>query len=251
MKIIKKIFVILAWIGLFGLIGFSIYFVYEARQNVRCKSIVVLINPGSPRFMDEQEITQLIERSGEPIIGHQLLDINIDHLEAKLNTYSTFKDVEIFRKIESSGLSFAGKIIIILSERSPVLRIKSASEDYYLDKEGIQIPVSSKYIDRILIASGTIPDESAKSNLLKMTEWVNQDEFWKAQIEQIFIQPNGELLLIPQVGDYIIEFGKPEDFQFKFRNLKAVYQQGFKYFGWNKYKVISVKYQNQVVCTKK
>jgi cell division protein FtsQ len=138
-----------------------------------------------------------------------------------------------------------------LAERSPVLRIKSATEDYYLDKEGIQIPVSSKYIDRIVIATGTIPDETAKSNLLKMTEWVNQDEFWKAQIEQIFIQPNGELLLIPQVGDYIIEFGKPEEFQYKFRNLKAVYQQGFKYFGWNKYKVISVKYQNQVVCTKK
>jgi cell division protein FtsQ len=227
------------------------YFVYQARQDVRCKSIVVLISPDSPRFMDEQEITQMIERSGEPIIGHQLVDINIDKLEAKLTAFSTFKDVEIFKKIDANGLSFNGKLIVSLGERSPVLRIKSATEDYYLDKKGIQIPVSSKYIDRIVIATGTIPDETAKSNLLKMTEWVNQDEFWKAQIEQIFIQPNGELLLIPQVGDYIIEFGKPEEFQYKFRNLKAVYQQGFKYFGWNKYKVISVKYQNQVVCTKK
>ena len=84
-----------------------------------------------------------------------------------------------------------------------------------------------------------------------MTDFVNKDEFWRAQIEQVLIQPKGDLLLLPQVGDYLIEFGKADNYKAKFRNLKAVYQQGFKNFGWNKYRVISVKYQNQVVCTKK
>lgn len=251
MKVIKKIFIIFGWITLAGVIGFTIYFAYSQKAAVRCKSIVVNISPGSPRFMDEQEISEMIEKSGEPIIGHPLSAINIDKLETKLNTLTTLKDVEIYRKIDARGWSFSGKLVVNVGERTPVLRIKTASEDYYLDKDGIQIPVSSKYIERILIASGAFPDETVKSNLLKLTDWVNQDEFWRAQIEQIFIQPNGELLLIPQVGDYIIEFGKAEDYQIKFRNLKAVYQQGFKNLGWNKYKAISVKYQNQVVCTKK
>jgi cell division protein FtsQ len=251
MKVIRKILIIFGWLCLVGLIGFSIYFVYSQRENVRCKTIVVNISPDSPRFMDEEEITQMIEKSGEPIIGHRLFDINIYKLESKLNSYSTLKDVEIYRKAEAHGLSFNGKLIINLAERTPVLRIKSSNDDYYLARDGVQIPVSSKYIERIVIASGIFPDDTIKSNLLKMTDWINQDEFWKAQIEQILIQPNGELLLIPQVGDYIIEFGKPEEYQIKFRNLKAVYQQGFKNFGWNKYKAISVKYQNQVVCTKK
>lgn len=239
------------WLCLVGVIGYSIYYVYTQRENVRCNAIVVTISPDSPRFMDEQEISEMIEKSGEPTIGHRLFDINIEKLEAKLNTYSTLKNVEIYRKPESHGLSFRGKLIVNLGERTPVLRIKSSAEDYYLARDGIQIPVSSKYIERIVIATGSFPDDTIKSNLLKMTDWINQDEFWKAQIEQILIQPNGELLLIPQVGDYIIEFGKPEDYLSKFRNLKAVYQQGFKNFGWNKYKAISVKYQNQVVCTKK
>lgn len=251
MKVIRKILIIFGWLCLVGLIGFSIYFVYSQRENVRCKTIVINISPDSPRFMDEEEITQMIEKSGEPIIGHRLFDINIYKLESKLNGYSTLKDVEIYRKAEAHGLSFNGKLIINLAERTPVLRIKSSNDDYYLARDGVQIPVSSKYIERIVIASGAFPDDTIKSNLLKMTDWINQDEFWRAQIEQILIQPNGELLLIPQVGDYIIEFGKPEDYLLKFRNLKAVYQQGFKYFGWNKYKAISVKYQNQVVCTKK
>jgi len=251
MKIVKKIFVIFGWLCLAGFVGFTIYFAYDQRKSVRCKTIVVYISPGSPRFMDEDEIANMIEKSGEPIIGHPLSAINIGKLETKLSTFTSLKDVEIYRKIDSRGLSFTGKLIINVGERTPVLRIKTAYEDYYLDKEGTKIPVSAKYVERILLACGPIPDETVKSSLLKMADFVNKDEFWRAQIEQVLVQPNGELLLLPQVGDYLIVFGKPDDFELKFRNLKAVYQQGFKNFGWNKYKAISVKYQNQVVCTKK
>ena len=251
MKIVRKILVIFGWLCLVGVVGFTIYYAFAQREEVRCKSIVVFISADSPRFIDEDEIADMIEKSGEPIVGHRLSDINIAELETKLSTFTTLKDVEIYRKIEAHGMSFTGKLVINVGERTPVLRIKTAAEDYYLDMQGTKIPISSKYIERIMIASGLFPDETIKSNLLKMADFVNKDEFWRALIEQVLIQPNGELLLIPQVGDYLIEFGKPEDYVLKFRNLKAVYQQGFKNLGWNKYKAISVKYQNQVVCTKK
>lgn len=248
---IKKIFVILGWIGLAGFIGFTVWFVYSEREIVRCKSIVVNIGPGSPRFMDEQEITGLIEKSGVPAMGHFLATINIHDIKDKLSSYTTLNNIQIYRKVEVNGFSFRGKLVVNVDERTPVLRVKDATDDYYLDSEGVSIPVSSKFVDRILIVSGTIPDETVKKNLLKMADFVNRDDFWRAQIEQVFIQPTGELLLLPQVGDYVIEFGTPDEFREKFRNLKAVYEQGFKYMGWNKYKTISVKYRNEVVCTKK
>jgi len=252
MRIVKKILVILGWICLAGAIGFTVYFAYSEWIAVRCQSIVVNINPNSPRFLDEDEIAAMIEKSGEPIIGQRLSAININKLESKLSTFTTLDNVEIFRKVDSKGLSFKGKLVISVDERTPVLRIKSSTEDYYMDQNGIKVPVSPKYVERILLATGTVPtDETIKKGILKMAGFVNTDEFWRAQIEQIFVQENGELLLVPQVGDYLIEFGTPEDFELKFRNLKAVYQQGFRNLGWNRYKTISVKYRNQVVCTKK
>ncbi len=251
MKIVKKILVILAWLCLVGVIGFSVYYVYMQWAAVRCQAVVVNINPNSPRFMDEEEIAGMIEKSGEPIVGHRLAAINIDKLEAKLSSFTTLNNVEIFRKVDSKGLSFSGKLIISVDQRTPVIRMKNSTEDYYLDSEGIKIPTSPKYVERILIATGTIPDDLVKKMLLKMSDYINKDDFWKAQIEQVFIQENGELLLVPQVGGYLIEFGTPEDYELKLRNLKAVYQQGFKNMGWNRYKAISVKYRNQVVCTKK
>ena len=251
MRIFNKIWVISAWMGLAGAIGFTIYFAYSQREAVKCQSIVVNINPNSPRFMDEQEIADMIEKSGEPIIGHRLLAIDINKLEAKLTTFTTLNNVEIFRKVDARGFSFSGKLVISVDERTPVVRIKNSTDDYYLDAEGVKITVSLKYVERILIVTGTIPDETIEKSLLKMADFVNKDEFWRAQIEQVFVTPKGELLLLPQVGDYLIEFGTPDDYELKFRNLKAVYQQGFKNLGWNKYKAINVKYRNQVVCTKK
>jgi len=251
MRIVKKILVILGWLCLAGALGFTVYYAYSQWIAVRCQSIVVNINPNSPRFMDEDEIAGMIEKSGELIIGQKLSAININRLETKLSTFSTLNNVEIFRKVEPKGISFKGKLVISCDERTPVIRIKNPTDDHYLDQDGVVIPVSPKYIDRILIASGTIPDEITKKSLLKMAGFVNKDEFWRAQIEQAFIMANGELLLVPQVGDYLIEFGTPDDYELKFRNLSAVYHQGFKNLGWNKYKNISVKYRNQVVCTKK
>jgi len=221
------------------------------REAVRCQEIVVNINPSSPRFMDETEIADMIEKSGEPIIGNRLSAININLLETRLSTSSSLSNVQIFKKVESKGFSFKGKLVISLDERTPVLRIKNSTEDYYMDMDGNKIPISPKYVERILIASGTIPDPEIQKSLLKMADFVNKNDFWRAQIEQVFVQANGELLLLPQVGDYLIEFGTPDDCAVKFRNLKAVYQQGFKNLGWNKYRTISVKYRNQVVCTKK
>jgi len=251
MKVVKKIFIVLGWILLIGGIGFTMYYAWMQREAVRCQEIVVNINPNSPRFLDEKEITDMIEKSGEMIVGSRLSAININKIETKLNTSSSLANVQVIKKVESKGLSFKGKLIVSLDERTPIIRIKNSTEDYYMDMEGNKIPTSAKYIERIMIASGSIPTPEIQAGLLKMADFVNKDDFWKAQIEQVFVQANGELLLLPQVGDYLIEFGTPEDYELKLRNLKAVYQQGFKNMGWNKYRTISVKYRNQVVCTKK
>jgi len=251
MKVVKKIFIVLGWLCLVGGIGFTMYYAWMQREAVRCQEIVVNINPNTPKFLDEAEITDMLEKSGEMIIGSRLSAINIHKLEMKLNSSSSLANVQIIKKVDSKGLSFRGKLVVSLDERTPIIRMKDSGEDYYMDMQGNRIPVSPKYVERIMIATGKIPDLETQSGLLKMADFVNKDDFWKAQVEQVFIQKNGELMLLPQVGDYLIEFGKPEDWVTKFRNLKAVYQQGFKNMGWNKYSIISVKYRNQVVCTKK
>ena len=74
--------------------------------------------------------------------------------------------------------------------------------------------------------------------------------FLKAQIEQVYVDKTGEFELFPRVGNHIIVFGNAEDIDKKFERLLIFYRNGLSKTGWNKYNVINIKYENQVVCSK-
>ena len=62
---------------------------------------------------------------------------------------------------------------------------------------------------------------------------------------------NQEFEIIPRVGAHQILLGNAENLELKFRNLKILYEEGLAYEGWNKYEIINLKYNNQVICSKR
>jgi len=87
--------------------------------------------------------------------------------------------------------------------------------------------------------------------LLPFILFIKNNEFWKAQIEQVHIEKNGDVTLVPLVGDHLIEFGKLDNYQAKLRNMKAFYSQVLAKNNWNKYKTLSLKYNNQIVAKRR
>ena len=247
LKTILKIFL---WLLLFGFLGFTGWFTHQEMSRVSCKEVSVRIIEGSPRFLQEDDILELIKKNDNSIFGKKMNQINTEILEEKLQTVENIRNVEIYRVISGKSFSFKGKLIFEVEQRNPVARIKTNEVDYYLDNEGKKIPISEKFTVKVPVFSGTVTNEFAVKELLPFAGFIYSDPFWKAQIEQVFVKGNNELLVIPRVGNHLIEFGAPDNYQEKLRNLKAVYQQGFSKTGWDKYKIINLKYKNQVVCTK-
>ena len=81
-----------------------------------------------------------------------------------------------------------------------------------------------------------------------MLHFIEMDEFLKAQIAQLEINELGEIVMYPQIGKQYIEFGKAENFEIKFRKLRAFYKEILPVKGWGTYQRVSLKYQNQIVC---
>ena len=88
--------------------------------------------------------------------------------------------------------------------------------------------------------------------LYAMANYINADKFWKSQIQQIYINDEKDMELVPLVGNHKIIFGDTANMDVKFKKLMTFYTQGLSYTGWwNKYSSINLKYKNQIVCTKK
>jgi len=54
------------------------------------------------------------------------------------------------------------------------------------------------------------------------------------------------------LGDHIILIDNPLDnLELKLENLRLFYTEGLNNVGWDRYDIINISYDNQVVCTKK
>jgi cell division protein FtsQ len=101
------------------------------------------------------------------------------------------------------------------------------------------------------VITGVADDSLLQNDLLDFVNTISNDEFLASLFQQIDVQSDGELVLVPRVGNHLILFGTIENMDNKFRNLRAVYKKGLNNGKWNRYKSITLKYENQVVCTLK
>jgi cell division protein FtsQ len=151
--------------------------------------------------------------------------------------------------------------------------INERGDSYYMDDEGKLMPLSDKYTAKVLVANGKITESYGKyykrsmediakdsavkartmlDELFAMATYIEKDEFWKSQVQQIFINENKEMELVPMVGNQKIIFGDTTAMDEKFKKLMIFYSQGLNTTGWwNKYASINLKFRNQIVCTKK
>lgn len=90
--------------------------------------------------------------------------------------------------------------------------------------------------------------------LLTFVRFVEEDGFWRSEVVQIVARtaPSGalEVDLVPRSGSYTIRFGRLEGIERKFDKLLRFYEKGLAHIGWEEYRIIDIRYEDQVVCKK-
>lgn len=264
MKKFKQILFITLWsLVVIGLLV-SLGFVNKEQDSLLCKSLDININQEDELyFIDNLEIAQLLKNRGDSIVDQPKSTINVNEIETVLNNHPAVANAEVFVTID-------GAVKVKIKQRKPVIRVFNLSdESYYLDTEGTLMPLSDNYTVKVLIANGNINESFARNykkeitdtafskksildELYAMANYINNDAFWKAQIQQIYVNEERDMEIVPLVGDQRIIFGDTTALDEKFKKLKIFYKDGLNTTGWwNKYSTINLKYKNQIVCTKK
>jgi cell division protein FtsQ len=243
-------------------------FVNKEQDSLLCKSLDIKVNQDDDLyFLDKMDIAQLIFKRGDSIINQPKSTVNIPAIKQALNSHSDIANAEVYITID-------GRLKVAVKQRKPVLRVFNLTGDsYYLDDEGKLMPLSDKYTAKVLVANGNIPeayatsykysiaeiskDKEKKKNtmldeLYAMATYIDADEFWKAQVQQIYINTDNDMEIVPMVGNQKIIFGDTASMDEKFKKLLIFYQQGLNTTGWwDKYSIINLKFKSQIVCTKK
>jgi len=244
----RKIMKIAAVVFFGVMVVFTMAFTSREVKDVKCERIEVRYDGHQTISLSREEIVKSVNDS---ILQKNIRNINAEKIETEVEKISAVKNAEVTKNVVGKGIDFEGVLAVTVTFREPVLRIMSGNENYFLDKDNVQIPVSTQYTANVPVATGKIDPEFAGKQLLDFVNFLENDDFLKAQVKQIHVLDNGELILTPLVGDHQIEFGTIERYQEKLRHLKAFYEQVIAQNNWNTYKKISVKYTNQIIGTKR
>ena len=240
----KNIGIIVVVLGLLGYISFAIVkFSHKDDENICEKVVITVKDSANLQFVSVKDIRNTLDESELKLVGLKFRKIKTRKVETILEKNPFIKNVECYK-------TPSGDLNIDVWQREPLFRVYGLSR-YYIDIDGKFLPISEHFVAYVPVVTGTVNKLFAITKLKDFVLYLRKNEFWNAQIEQIDVDANNEIVLIPRVGDHEIELGTLDDYQQKLAKLKTFYLRGLNKIGWGDYKSISLKYKNQVVCTKK
>jgi cell division protein FtsQ len=231
-------------------------------SNVVCSKLEVVIQDSAlNQFVRKSDIPAIFRASKKTYFGKRLSEISTHELEQALHERSLIKRAEVHTTAD-------GTLHVSIQQRCPIVRVYAGEQNFYIDVDGYIVQPYSGYTSHVPIVSGHLASpfphgykgsmmdfftEKKVSDPLYMqiysfAKYLNQQPFWKAQVEQIYLTKSGKVELIPRVGAQIISLGSFENFEYKLHKLLTLYEKGIAIKGWNAYDAIDLSYSNQVVC---
>lgn len=239
----------------------------EIKHNTtRCNAInITVVRNDSDFFITPAEIRGLITKQQGEVTGKNFDKIDVHAMELMLQGNPYVTDAQVYATLD-------GTLEITIIQKKPIVRIiPENNESYYLDSKGSLMPLSSDFTALTLVVNGAIKDaystycnrnvkelerdtsvHSSLPGIYKLSDYISRNPFWKAQITQIYIDSALDFCLIPRVGSQRIIFGDTSNMVQKFSKLWILYNDGLNATSkWNDYTEINLKFNHQVICTKK
>lgn len=261
----KKIINIIIWSGLLVLFFASLGFTGIKKKSINFAGFEIDIDYQNGSYFLEREdvFNDIIKKIGKPE-GKKLQMLNLMQIENIVNSNPYIHKANAFATID-------GKIKISVQQKVPLVRIFASNAQFYMDEAGTCFPLSKKFTARTLLAfvpktftnaelkKFNFAEENIKCDsnardvlfdVFKVADYIYQQAFLKAMIDQMYVTNKNDIFLVTRVDGPIIEFGKADNIEEKFDNLKIFYKEGLSKLGWDKYDTVSIKFSNQVVCKK-
>lgn len=257
----KKISLVLIWIlTVVGIISLTAAAIKKQNAN-SCKSLKIKIDSNfEVGFVNEKEVLAMLSQDDEPT-GKKISTFDFARLERRIETNSFVEEAEVF-------MNTKGELSVDVKQKVPIVRvINKNGVDYYIDKNRKKMFTSPNFTARVIVATGNISDNDKSEgsidsftlikNIFTLAEYLHENEFWNAMIQQIYVNDEQEFELIPRLGNYSILLGEMktgklgmEEMKERFKKLMIFYKETLNKINWSDYQQINLKYKNQIICKK-
>jgi len=203
-------------------------------------------------FIDETDVEEVINANN--YLEHKKIkDIDLRLLETALEKTPWVRNAELF--FDNQQI-----LQVKIEERQPIARVfTSQGSSFYVDSGAVRLPLSNKVTARVPMFTNfpsdnvllSAPDSLLLRGVVEFGKCIMADSFWRAQVAQMYINPDATFEMIPTIGNQVILFGNASDVSKKFKKLASFYKKAWLQSGMNTYTKLDLQYKNQIVASRK
>ena len=221
------------------LFGFLLSFSLKRFNNAKMENVSINMNQGKTPvyFVDEKDIKELVKQYNPT---RKIGDINIPELEKKINLIPFVDSANVY-------LNLNGNLNVDIKQRVPAFRLNKDGKDFYVDKKGVEFPISKNFSLPSMLVMGDVKPSEYEA-LGDLIEKIDKDDFSKKYFIGI-TKEKEDYNLLTSDGNYKVEIGDLDNIDLKVRGFKTFVEKYLVDQNTQKYKKISLKYENQIVTT--
>ena len=223
-------------------VGF-LYSFSNIRNNNRMISEPSINFIGSDNlFMTHDNVSKLLIQNQEGFQNATKEIIDLNQLESALNSNPMVKKAEVFMLVN-------GELSAHVEQKRPIARVHT-NASYYIDDEGSYMPLSKNYSARVPLVTGVVY-KNKLHNAYEIAQAIDKDPFLKEHVIEIHQSSERDVVLRLRQYDFKVHMGDLGQLKKKINNFKAFYQKAIKDKTINSYSAVNLKFDSQVICTKK
>ncbi|MCT4699830.1 cell division protein FtsQ/DivIB [Tenacibaculum haliotis] len=238
----RKVTTYLSFFVLLVFLGFLYGFAAGKNGIKKVENTVVEFEAGDNNFLTHSMVDKLLIQNKIFVKNQPKRVVDLHLLETNVSKNPYVEKAAVF-------LTINGVLKTLIKQRKPIARIVNKSDSYYIDKFGVEIPLSANFSARVPLVSGINNAKDIKE-LISLIKTIGAHDFLNKEIIAIQKNVREEYEFTVRSGEYKIVFGKLVNVNVKFKKLIAFYNKALIDKTIKNYKTINVKYHNQVVCTK-
>ena len=167
--------------------------------------------------------------------------VHLKALEFELNKIELVRKSDVFIDVN-------GTMVIDIEQRKPIARF--IDNKFYLDEDGFVMPKSKYYSARVPVIKGYANTQDQLDLIYKLSNYIRDDKFLSQSTTEILLDSNSNFSIKLRDYRFKILIGQLNNLDLKIKNFKAFYINASANKILNKYSVINLQFDNQVVCVK-
>lgn len=224
----------------------SFFWTGEVGAKERCIGVSLNVNDEGDtlKFVTPQFLQSEMKRMGFNLTGRPLSEIRTKTVEDRFNKQYYVEHVECFKCSDRT-------VRLEVWPVKPVMRVFDSSGSYYINREGKRVPSMPEIFVDVPVVKGNFSGQFPPQRLLPLIDRLTTNECLRHLVSSVEVADSANVFIVPNIAGHVINLGTLGNLDAKIAKLMRMYREVLPVKGWLIYDTINLKWNNQVVATKR